>query len=160
MSHTPATALNLSLPAPRDTEAFGEALGRRLEVHDLVALTGPLGAGKTTLVRGSVRGRGSSAHVRSASFAWVQEYRGRLPITHLDLYRLRDVSELGGIGWEEYLDRPGVVLVEWGERAGEALPAARWEVEISAEGDGRRVGVRAFGGGPAAGLAALSGELA
>ena len=142
------------------TERLGEQLGRRLEDGDLVSLSGPLGAGKTTLVRGIARGLGSAAQVRSASFAWVQEYRGRLPIAHFDLYRLRDVSELGAIGWEEYRERPGVMLVEWGERAGEALPEARWDVTIRPEGAGRSAELVARGEGPARRAAGLTAAAA
>ena len=154
MSPVPPLTRKRFLAGPADTEALGAKLGSRLAPHDLVVLTGPLGAGKTTLVRGIVHGLGSPAHVRSASFAWVQEYRGRFPITHLDLYRLRDVSELGGIGWEEYLERPGVMLVEWGERAFDALPDSRWEAEMTLEGEGRCIELRAFGEGPVAALRA------
>lgn len=158
MSPVPALTRQRFLAGPADTEAFGRALGSRLAPHDLVALSGPLGAGKTTLVRGIVHGLGSPAHVRSASFAWVQEYRGRLPITHLDLYRLQEISQLGGIGWDEYLERPGVMLVEWGERALEALPDSRWEAELTLEGDGRRIELRAFGERPVAALLAGLGD--
>jgi tRNA threonylcarbamoyladenosine biosynthesis protein TsaE len=131
------------------TEGLGERLGAALEARDVVVLTGPLGAGKTTLVRGLARGLESPSHVRSASFAWVQEYRGRLPIVHLDLYRLRGPEDLAGLGWDEYLERPGVLVVEWGEKAGEALPAERWEVRLELEGEGRRAEVTALGEGPA-----------
>lgn len=157
MSASAGARLERFLPDAGATEALGESLGRLMEPYDLVALTGPLGAGKTTLVRGLARGLESPSHVRSASFAWVQEYRGRLPIVHLDLYRLQDVSQLGGIGWEEYLERPGVMVVEWGERAREALPPQRFEVELSADGDGRRAEVRAIGPGPGRRLPLLSG---
>ncbi|HVP39341.1 MAG TPA: tRNA (adenosine(37)-N6)-threonylcarbamoyltransferase complex ATPase subunit type 1 TsaE [Candidatus Saccharimonadales bacterium] len=148
------------LPDAAATERLGERLAAALEPRDVVVLTGVLGAGKTTLVRGLARGLGSPSHVRSASFTWVQEYRGRLPIVHLDLYRLRDPAELAGIGWEEYLERPGVVVVEWGERAAEALPRERWEVRLALEGEGRRAEVAAVGEGPCRRAAARLGARA
>ncbi len=156
MSASAPTRVERFLPNAQATEALGETLGRLLEAHDLVVLTGALGAGKTTLVRGLARGLQSPSHVRSASFAWVQEYRGRLAIVHLDLYRLTDIAQLGGIGWEEYVERAGVMVVEWGERAQGVLPAERWEVELSTEGEGRRAEVRAFGPRPSGRLPLLS----
>jgi tRNA threonylcarbamoyladenosine biosynthesis protein TsaE len=100
-----------------DTEALGEALAPALAVGDVIALTGPLGAGKTRFVAGLARGLGCAARVRSPSFTLVNEYRGRLLLVHLDLYRLGD-GDAETLGLEEYLAR-GALAVEWGEK----LPA-------------------------------------
>lgn len=107
---------------PAATEALGAALAPVLRAGDVVALCGPLGAGKTRFVAGLARGLAVAARVRSPSFTLVNEYRGRVPLVHLDLYRLErpDAEELG---LEEYAER-GALAVEWGEK----LPAA-WRRE-------------------------------
>ncbi len=97
-----------------ETERLGQALAAALEVGDVLALCGPLGAGKTRLVAGLARGLDAAARVRSPSFTLVNEYRGRVPLIHLDLYRL-DPAEVEGLGIEEYLER-GALVVEWGEK--------------------------------------------
>jgi tRNA threonylcarbamoyladenosine biosynthesis protein TsaE len=101
--------------SPAETEAAGETLGRRLRVGDIVLLTGELGAGKTTFVRGVARGAGSEAAVASPTFQLVRVYPGRLQLAHVDLYRIEVDAELAELGLEELLDE-GAVLVEWGDR--------------------------------------------
>ena len=136
-----------------ETEALGAALAPALEVGDVVALSGPLGAGKTRLVTGMARGLGCAARVRSPSFTLVNEYRGRLLLLHLDLYRL-EPYDLEGLGLDEYLMR-GVVVVEWGEKLPERwlAPALRLELErVSPEE--RRVSAYASSGRGLALLAA------
>ncbi len=98
-----------------ETEAEGERLGTLLTAGDLLLLAGPLGAGKTTFVRGLARGAGSDAHVASPTFQLVRVYPGRVTLAHVDLYRLNEASELGELGLEELLDQ-GAVVVEWGDR--------------------------------------------
>jgi tRNA threonylcarbamoyladenosine biosynthesis protein TsaE len=98
-----------------DTEAAGERLAHQLREGDLLLLIGPLGAGKTALVRGLARGLGSSAHVSSATFQLLRSYPGRIPLAHVDLYRLERSAELADLGLDELLDR-GAVAVEWGDR--------------------------------------------
>lgn len=90
-------------------------LGERLRVGDVVLLTGELGAGKTTLVRGMARGTGSRTPVASPTFQLVRVYPGRLQLAHVDLYRVENPSELRDLGLEE-LAGQGAVVVEWGER--------------------------------------------
>ncbi len=112
--------------SPAETEAAGERFGERLRAGDLVLLTGELGAGKTTFVRGVARGVGSAAPVASPTFQLVLLYPGRVQLAHLDLYRIESSSELVDLGIEELLDQ-GAVVVEWGDRleaAGTALPGA------------------------------------
>ena len=103
--------------SPEATEALGEALAPALREGDVIALEGPLGAGKTRFVAGLARGLACRARVRSPSFAIVNEYHGRLLLLHLDLYRLEG-RDLDGLGLEEYAER-GTLAVEWGEK----LPA-------------------------------------
>jgi tRNA threonylcarbamoyladenosine biosynthesis protein TsaE len=123
-----------------ETMALGERLARRLGVGDCVALVGELGTGKTVLVRGIARGLGVADQrlVASPSYVLVREYAGRLPIYHVDLYRLSGGGpELAGLGLEEML-ADGVVLVEWADRAGDALPRPHWRVSIRYAGPNTR----------------------
>jgi tRNA threonylcarbamoyladenosine biosynthesis protein TsaE len=116
-----ALAVTTTLPdqvttsSPAETETAGETLGKRLRVGDVVLLTGELGAGKTTFVRGVTRGAGSSAPVASPTFQLVRVYPGRVQLAHVDLYRIENMSELADLGLEE-LAGEGAVVVEWGDR--------------------------------------------
>lgn len=124
----------------RGTLSLGRKLAGRLGAGDCVAITGELGAGKTILVRGIAEGLGlaDSRLVSSPTFVLVHEYSGRLPIYHVDLYRLTDpATELCDLGVEEMLAR-GVVLIEWAERAGGTLPRPRWRIDIEATTERRR----------------------
>jgi tRNA threonylcarbamoyladenosine biosynthesis protein TsaE len=100
-----------------ETEAAGAALSGQLATGDLVLLVGPLGAGKTAFARGLARGLGSDAHVSSPTFQLLRIYSGRVPLAHVDLFRLERSAELAGLGLDELLDR-GIVVVEWGDRLG------------------------------------------
>ncbi|MDD4716108.1 MAG: tRNA (adenosine(37)-N6)-threonylcarbamoyltransferase complex ATPase subunit type 1 TsaE [Oscillospiraceae bacterium] len=100
-----------------ETEALGVFLGKRLSPGAVVACYGGLGVGKTAFIRGLARGLGIEEPVTSPTFTLVNEYMGRLPLFHFDLYRLSGPEDLFGIGWEDYLDRGGVCAVEWSERA-------------------------------------------
>ena len=122
------------------TVGLGRRLARRLGAGDCVALTGELGAGKTVLVRGIAEGLGLTDRrmVSSPTFVLVQEYPARVPIYHIDLYRLTSPGEeLADLGIEEMLSG-GVVLVEWADRAGQALPRPRWAVRIEITGPHER----------------------
>ena len=122
------------------TAAFGRRFARRLVKGDCVALTGPLGAGKTVLVRGIAEGLGlkDSRIVSSPTFVLVQEYPGDVPVYHIDLYRtVHAAAELSDLGIGEML-QDGVVLIEWAQRAGAALPRPRWELAIEPLGPRRR----------------------
>jgi tRNA threonylcarbamoyladenosine biosynthesis protein TsaE len=124
-----------------EMEALGAALGAELPPGSVLALVGGLGAGKTRMVKGLARGAGYDGEVTSPTFALVHEYRGgRLPLFHLDLYRLKSADELLAIGWDEFLDEGGLVIVEWADLFPELLPpATRWlRFEVLPEG-GRRV---------------------
>ncbi len=127
--------------SPAETEAVGEALGRRLTPGAVVAFTGDLGAGKTAFTRGLARGLGVGERVTSPTFTIVNEYLGgRLPLFHFDLYRLNTAEELYDIGWEDYLARGGVCAVEWSEHMDGALEPDAIRVDIRrGENDGQRV---------------------
>lgn len=101
----------------QETEALGESWGREAESGQVIALCGELGAGKTRLVKGLARGLGVTACVHSPSFTLVNQYRGgRLPLFHLDLYRLETPEQIVAAGLEEYLQTKGVTVIEWAEK--------------------------------------------
>jgi len=116
------------------TLRFGESLGRALARPVWIGLSGPLGAGKTRLIQGLARGLDYQGPVRSPSYVLEHRYRGRLPIRHLDLYRLEAPGPDLEASWEE--DEGAVVLVEWAERVEEPPPRAL-RIEITPAGDGR-----------------------
>ena len=133
--------IELPLADAEATRAAGAALGAALRAGDVVALIGDLGAGKTTLVTGVVGGAGGDvAAVASPTFALVHEYRGPLPIAHVDLYRLERERELDELGLDELWGRPPrAALVEWADRFSDRLPRDRLEVTLTHEGAGRRL---------------------
>lgn len=107
-----------------ELEQWGEAFGRAARPPLVVAITGDLGAGKTTLVRAICRGAGVGEQVTSPTFALVHEYSGALgTVYHLDLYRLTSPDELTAIGWDDLMRAHAIVLIEWAERAADRLPA-------------------------------------
>lgn len=118
-----------------ETAAAGERLGARLGAGTVVALTGELGAGKTCFVQGLVRGLGVTSGATSPTFVLVNEYRGRVPVRHVDLYRTRSLTELLDIGLDEMLSGGGVTVVEWAERAEPLVPADAIRVHIEGVGD-------------------------
>ena len=124
----PTAAVRLSR---EDLTAFGESVGRALVPPHLLAVSGDLGAGKTTLIQAICTGYGVTSDVTSPTFSLVHVYEGeRSQAFHLDLFRLRDASELTNIGWDDILDEPAIILVEWPERAGPRLPMLRTHVHL------------------------------
>ena len=104
-----------------ETELLGERLAPNLAPGTVIAYDGDLGAGKTAFTRGLARGLGVSSRVTSPTYTIVNEHPGAIPLFHFDLYRLSDPEELFDIGWEDYLERGGILAVEWSERAGDLL---------------------------------------
>ncbi len=123
-----------------ETRALGVRLGRWARAGDMVACRGALGAGKTTFVQGFAEGYGvgSDDYVRSPTFALVHAYHGRTPLYHFDFYRFSCCTEVEDIGFEEYLDARGVVIVEWADKFPELLPSVRLEVYIRIVGSDMR----------------------
>lgn len=144
---SPDGLLDLVLPTSTATERLGRAIGRMLTGGEILALTGELGTGKTTLVRGIAGGlRAPTASVSSPTFVLIHEYRGRLPLIHADLYRLRTEAEVGSIGLEDYFTDQTVVAIEWADRFPDLLPRDRLEIDLSHRSPtGRTVRLRAQG---------------
>lgn len=147
-----AAPLTLTAAVAADTQAIAERLGRLLAAGDVLALVGPLGAGKTTFVQGLARGIGvpSDRHVASPTFALVNEHPGRVPLVHADLYRIEDARELLELGLTDAYDR-AAVAIEWLDRFPDAAPADRLEIAIAfAPGDARTLTFTPTGARPAA----------
>lgn len=130
----PAEYLCYKTTTPEETRRFGEALGQVLEPGDLLALVGGLGAGKTCLSQGILAGIGVKGPVSSPTFTIVNEYQGRLPVYHLDVYRLEDPTELEDLGYEELFYGDGVTVIEWADKVEELLPREHLRIELVAPG--------------------------
>ena len=115
----------------QETEQFGEEVAKSLRGGDVLAFTGSLGMGKTAFTRGLARGLGCRGRVTSPTFTIVNEYGGKTPLFHFDMYRLGSSDELFDIGWDDYLARGGVCAVEWSERVSDALPDDTIYVDIA-----------------------------
>ncbi|MGI5978175.1 MAG: tRNA (adenosine(37)-N6)-threonylcarbamoyltransferase complex ATPase subunit type 1 TsaE [Oscillospiraceae bacterium] len=113
-----------------ETETLGETLAASLRPGSVVALYGDLGAGKTAFVRGMARGLKSPNRVTSPTFTIVNEYEGEIPLFHFDMYRLGGSDELFGIGWDDYLARGGVCVVEWSENVEDVFDGTEYRVSI------------------------------
>ena len=125
----------------QETESIGESLAQELRAGDVLAFTGSLGMGKTAFTRGLARGLGCRGRVTSPTFTIVNEYEGKTPLFHFDMYRLGSSDELFDIGWDDYLARGGVCAVEWSERVSDALPGDTIFVDIARgeEGENTRI---------------------
>ena len=115
-------ALRLATASAQQTGALAEAISVVLAPGDVVSLTGDLGAGKTAFVQGAARGLGIEGPVTSPTFMLIREYEGKYPLFHMDVYRLGNLAEVSDIGFEEVLDRGGVVFIEWGDAIEALLP--------------------------------------
>jgi tRNA threonylcarbamoyladenosine biosynthesis protein TsaE len=129
------------------TWKVGELLGAKLGPGDAVCLYGDLGAGKTSLSYGIAQGlEVEEQYIPSPTFTFVNEYQGRVPFYHIDLYRLKDPGELENIGFGEYIDSDGATVIEWAERAEEELPAERLSVYLTTVNEhSREIGFLAEG---------------
>jgi tRNA threonylcarbamoyladenosine biosynthesis protein TsaE len=125
--------------SPEETEALGERIARRLRPGSVVALRGGLGAGKTCLAKGIARGLGVEETVTSPTYTIISEYPGRIPLYHIDAYRLEGDEDFENLGGSELLSGEGVSVIEWSERIPHALPRDNISIEIAITGDRRRV---------------------
>ncbi len=127
--------MRLTLPTEEDLGKFAAAFARGLRPGDVVALSGPLGSGKTTFVRAVVRTLHGADQSCSPSFTFRHRYDGDPPIEHIDFFRIDDPRELVELGLEEALDGRAIALIEWWRNAPEAIPERRYEIEIEGAGN-------------------------
>lgn len=120
----------LTTASAEETIELGKKIGALLLPNEVIALTGQLGAGKTTLIQGLAAGLGVRDYVTSPTFIIINEYAGRLPLYHIDLYRLDEGLEVADLGIEEYFKRGGVCVIEWAERLGTLLPVETEKIEL------------------------------
>ena len=132
-----------------DTAELGRKLGSMLQRGDNVCLIGDLGSGKTAFTGGLAKGLGISGYITSPTFTIVNEYEGRLPLYHFDVYRISDVDEMLDTGYYEYIDGDGVTVIEWADLIKEILPSERIEVHIEkndqVRSDSRTITIRFIG---------------
>ncbi|HEX2023328.1 MAG TPA: tRNA (adenosine(37)-N6)-threonylcarbamoyltransferase complex ATPase subunit type 1 TsaE [Acidimicrobiales bacterium] len=144
-----------------DTKALGAEVAALCRPRDVIVLAGDLGTGKTAFTQGLARGLGVEEPVTSPAFILVRTYAGRLPLTHIDVYRLDHIQELVDLGIAELVDEGGVTVVEWGDVVLPALPAEYLEVRLEhGEAlDDRLARLRARGSSWAPRMAALTGAV-
>ncbi|MBU0943014.1 MAG: tRNA (adenosine(37)-N6)-threonylcarbamoyltransferase complex ATPase subunit type 1 TsaE [Proteobacteria bacterium] len=120
-----------------ETKGFGRYLGVRAQPGDIICLNGDLGAGKTALTQEIAKGLDvpDSCYVTSPSFSILQEYPGRIPLYHMDFYRLGDEAEVEELGFEEFFYLSGLTVIEWSERAGALIPATRLRIRMTIDDD-------------------------
>ena len=130
--------------SPSETVSWAAEFAATLKGGEIIALTGELGAGKTVIAKGIGKGLGVREEVLSPSFNYLLEYRGRLQLFHADLYRIDGTQAFRALGLDEYLDRGGVLLIEWAERVKDSLPPETIWIEITpgASDQERRISVR------------------
>lgn len=153
---------SIDLPDAEATRHWGRQLADALFPNAVVALIGPLGAGKTLLVRAVAEGLGlpDPRIVSSPTFGLIHEYPAKWPIFHFDVYRLRSPNEFVDLGPEEYFSAGGVCLIEWADKVASCLPTDHLRLRIEVTGPtSRRVHVEALGPRHAACLAALQGAV-
>ncbi len=122
-----------------ETKAFGRDLAKSLKNHDIIALSGELGAGKTTFIQGIAEGLGITDYVTSPSFTLINEYKGKYSLYHIDLYRLEELEQIRDLGIEDYFEKDGIIIIEWAERMKELLPkkVRKIKLEIISENERR-----------------------
>lgn len=114
--------LEITTYSSEETKEFGAKLGALLEAGDIVCLVGDLGTGKTALTNGIAAGLGIKGYITSPTFTIVNEYMGRIPLYHFDVYRITDSEEMFEIGFEEYINGNGAVVIEWADQIRDILP--------------------------------------
>ena len=138
--------INTVSESPQETQQVGMQLGKLSQPGDVFLLVGGLGAGKTCLTQGIAWGLGIEGYAASPSFVLINQYRGRLPLYHIDLYRLDSIEEVNELGLDDYLYGNGVCVVEWAEKAWAVLPRENLTVEMSFLSDtSRRITIKPNG---------------
>lgn len=149
-------AIVLRTTGPTETRRLAAAVASALQPGDVISLTGELGAGKTCFVQGAARALGVTEPVTSPSFLLRKDYRGSVPVVHIDVYRLETLQEVVDLGYEDVTSGVGVAFVEWGDAMSQLLPTDHLEIELrlgdidltSLDGDEeRRITLRPRGDG-------------
>ncbi|MDD2296619.1 MAG: tRNA (adenosine(37)-N6)-threonylcarbamoyltransferase complex ATPase subunit type 1 TsaE [Sphaerochaetaceae bacterium] len=129
---------HVTCTSEEETKEVGRQLGKIATSGTVVSLRGPLGAGKTIIAKGIAEALGITEAIVSPTFTLVQEYEGRLPMHHLDLYRIDGIEDFEGIGGEELLYSAGITVIEWSEKIEELLPSETIRVTLQIQKDGSR----------------------
>jgi tRNA threonylcarbamoyladenosine biosynthesis protein TsaE len=131
------TSAVITLDNLEETSSFARLLARLVLPGDIICLSGDLGAGKTALTQEIAKGLGvpDSCYVTSPTFSILQEYPGRIPLYHMDFYRLSDETEVEDLGFEEYFYLSGLTVIEWSERAGSLIPDFRLLLKMTIQDD-------------------------
>lgn len=138
--------VELTTHSPEQTQQFGTHLGKIAQPGDVILLVGKLGAGKTCLTQGIAWGLGIDEYAVSPSFVLVRELHGRLPLYHVDFYRLENLEEIAELGLDEYFYGQGISVVEWAEKALDLLPPENLLIEMEYVSDNeRRLKIKASG---------------
>jgi tRNA threonylcarbamoyladenosine biosynthesis protein TsaE len=135
------SGLKFETHSDEETQALGRQFAKMLPDRGVILLIGELGAGKTTLAKGIVEGRGvaTAEDVSSPTFTLIHEYGQPIGVYHIDLYRLNTLDEARRLGLEDLFEQPALVLLEWGERFPELLPDQRIEIRLSHKGEENRL---------------------
>jgi tRNA threonylcarbamoyladenosine biosynthesis protein TsaE len=141
-------SLTFNSHSPEQTQLLGSYLGKLARKADVLLLTGELGAGKTCLVQGIARGLDAKEYAFSPSFVILRQYHGRLPLYHIDFYRLDSLSEIACLGLEDYFYGDGVCVIEWAEKGQQLLPEDNLFISmkyVTASPTGRSIHLKAHG---------------
>ena len=132
------TTFELASNSPQETRHLGVRIGKLAMEGDILLLTGKLGTGKTCLTQGIARGLGIEENTPSPSFVLVREFYGKLPLYHMDLYRLDNLDEIASLGLDDYLYSGGVCVIEWAEKGLSLMPSQYMRVKIDYVDENRR----------------------
>ncbi|TDX50955.1 tRNA (adenosine(37)-N6)-threonylcarbamoyltransferase complex ATPase subunit type 1 TsaE [Orenia marismortui] len=131
--------IKINTSSPEETFKVGRELGKKLNHGDIVCLQGDLGAGKTNLAKGICAGLGVKGEITSPTYTIVNEYRGRMKVNHMDLYRIRKEDELYDLGFEEYLYGDGVTIIEWPDKSRTLMPDNYLDINLKGQGTEREI---------------------
>ncbi|WP_018249293.1 tRNA (adenosine(37)-N6)-threonylcarbamoyltransferase complex ATPase subunit type 1 TsaE [Orenia marismortui] len=131
--------IKINTSSPEETFKVGRELGEKLNPGDIVCLQGDLGAGKTNLAKGICAGLGVKGEITSPTYTIVNEYRGRMKVNHMDLYRIRKEDELYDLGFEEYLYGDGVTIIEWPDKSRTLMPDNYLDINLKGQGTEREI---------------------
>lgn len=139
--------MQIKINGLEETKDFGIKLGKLLNSGDILCLNGDLGAGKTTLTKSIGLGLGVTDYITSPTFALINEYEGRIPVYHFDVYRLANVEELYDLGFDDYFYGKGVCIIEWADKIEKLLPKGRivLDIEKGEDEDSRVINITGYG---------------